>query len=104
MECVVTVSERRLQYTVDHPGDCGFALYYALKVGAIKPARGQICVDCGRAATVLEHRDYCRPLDVDPTCHRCNMRRGPVGRPWNNGHVIRAFSDSLLDLTTEPFE
>lgn len=98
------ISERKLKYVVEYPAECSYALYYALKIGAIKPARGQICVDCGRAATELEHRDYLRPLDVDPVCHRCNCRRGPVHKKFNNGHVIRAFSNSMLEATTEPFE
>lgn len=34
------------------------------------------CQDCGRRATVYDHRDYDRPLDVDPVCRSCNCRRG----------------------------
>lgn len=33
------------------------------------------CVDCGDRATVHEHRDYTRPLMVEPTCKSCNSRR-----------------------------
>lgn len=37
------------------------------------------CVDCKRwPATVYEHRDYSKPLDVEPVCHNCNMKRGPA--------------------------
>jgi hypothetical protein len=39
------------------------------------------CVDCGKRATCWEHRDYGKPLDVEPTCHRCNLRRGPAKYP-----------------------
>lgn len=53
------------------------------------------CVDCGNRATDYEHRDYYRPLDVEPVCKKCNRRRGaahPVaedryenaGTRWNN--------------------
>lgn len=35
------------------------------------------CVDCGRPAECYDHRDYLRPLDVEPVCYSCNRRRGP---------------------------
>lgn len=38
-----------------------------------------ICVDCKRApAKVYDHRDYSKPLEVEPVCHWCNSRRGPA--------------------------
>jgi hypothetical protein len=37
-----------------------------------------MCVDCERPATIYEHRDYSKPLDVEPVCHLCNVRRGPA--------------------------
>lgn len=36
------------------------------------------CVDCGRRATQYDHRDYNKPLDVDPVCRSCNQIRGPA--------------------------
>jgi len=36
------------------------------------------CVDCGSVASEYDHRDYLKPLEVDPVCHRCNIRRGPA--------------------------
>lgn len=35
------------------------------------------CVDCNRTAEVYDHRDYDKPLEVDPVCKRCNYKRGP---------------------------
>ncbi len=35
------------------------------------------CVDCGQVAMVYDHRDYWKPLEAEPVCHRCNTRRGP---------------------------
>lgn len=35
------------------------------------------CTDCGGSATSYDHRDYRRPLDVEPVCQRCNLLRGP---------------------------
>jgi hypothetical protein len=36
------------------------------------------CVDCGKPAKHYDHRDYAKPLDVDPVCVGCNIRRGPA--------------------------
>ena len=35
------------------------------------------CVDCGSPAYCYDHRDYGRPLDVEPVCRSCNNTRGP---------------------------
>lgn len=52
----------------------------AVKAGALPPARLRMCVDCGEQARDYDHRDYSRPLAVDPVCRRCNLRRGPAAR------------------------
>jgi len=36
------------------------------------------CADCRGAAVEYDHRDYNRPLEVEPVCRRCNLRRGPA--------------------------
>jgi hypothetical protein len=42
-----------------------------------------MCVDCGKyPASCYDHRDYTKPLDVDPVCGSCNKLRGP-GYPYN---------------------
>lgn len=53
----------------------------AKKHGALAPAAGQDCVDCGGPARDLEHRDYSKPLDVVPVCRACNFKRGPAAYP-----------------------
>lgn len=54
----------------------------AVRYGFLSPiAAATICVDCGNRATCYEHRDYAKPLDVDPVCHGCNMRRGKGQMP-----------------------
>lgn len=53
-------------------------VYSAVRNGVLPKIKTQICVDCGSAATVYDHRDYLRPLDVEPVCHKCNHRRGPA--------------------------
>lgn len=36
------------------------------------------CTDCDKPAQVYDHRDYSRPLEVEPVCQKCNIRRGPA--------------------------
>jgi len=35
------------------------------------------CADCGKPAAEYDHRDYKKPLDVEPVCRHCNQARGP---------------------------
>jgi len=54
----------------------------AIRCGDLPRLDGSIpCKDCGKPAVQYEHRDYKRPLDVDPVCRSCNQRRGP-GANW----------------------
>lgn len=41
------------------------------------------CVDCGSQAEIWEHRDYSRPLEIEPACESCNAKRGPG---WSPSH------------------
>lgn len=36
------------------------------------------CVDCGKQACEYDHRDYNKPLQVEPVCRSCNLNRGPA--------------------------
>lgn len=36
------------------------------------------CLDCGGAAMDYDHRDYSKPLTVEPVCRACNFKRGPA--------------------------
>lgn len=54
------------------------------KVAGVLPnlAGGEYaCVDCGGIAEQYDHRDYGRPLDVEPVCRACNVRRGAAKFP-----------------------
>lgn len=53
-----------------------------VKAGTIPAARLLACVDCGKPARDYDHRDYTKPLEVEPTCRSCNRLRGP-GYPYN---------------------
>lgn len=48
----------------------------AIRLGVMRPASEFNCVDCGGAAAHYDHRDYNKPLDVDPVCTRCHGARG----------------------------
>lgn len=48
----------------------------AISKGFFAPAYEHDCVDCGDPATDYDHRDYNKPLEVEPVCHACNMKRG----------------------------
>ncbi len=49
----------------------------AISEGHLLKASAYKCVDCGWKAAQWEHRDYTKPLDVQPVCRSCNCRRGP---------------------------
>ncbi len=50
----------------------------AVRSGIIKPPSQFSCVDCGLPASVYDHRNYYKPLDVQPVCRSCNVIRGPA--------------------------
>jgi hypothetical protein len=50
---------------------------WAKRRGAIQSPTDFECADCGNPATVYDHRDYNKPLDVVPVCQGCNVKRGP---------------------------
>lgn len=52
----------------------------AIRYGVLKKATECTCADCGKPAQEYDHRDYAKPLDVDPVCRSCNILRGP-GKP-----------------------
>jgi hypothetical protein len=56
-------------------------VHRAIKCGDLDPASHFDCVDCGGQAEVYDHRDYTKPLDVQPVCRRCNNKRG-AGAPY----------------------
>ncbi len=52
----------------------------AIRQGVIPRANTLTCVDCGKPAFCYDHRRYDEPLNVDPVCKSCDIKRGP-GRP-----------------------
>lgn len=58
-----------------------YMVYEAQRRGVLPPLKGLKCSDCDREAAHYDHRDYSRPLDVEPVCGSCNKRRGPARFP-----------------------
>jgi hypothetical protein len=56
---------------------------WARRKGILPPPSVHVCVDCGAQAAVYDHRDYNKPLDVEPVCVPCNAQRG-AALPANN--------------------
>lgn len=48
----------------------------AVKAGKLPHPKTLFCADCGKPATGYDHRDYHKPLDVEPVCTSCNKLRG----------------------------
>lgn len=64
------------KYNVGRPAHQMVSL--AIRLGFLPPIAQCVCVDCGAPAKHYDHRDYSKPLDVEPVCHACNVRRGPA--------------------------
>lgn len=68
----------------------------AVARGDLPPVRDLLCVDCGSQAAEYDHRDYNKPLQVDPVCCACNNQRGagiPLGcvsytHGYSSGYVV----------------
>lgn len=54
------------------------AVQRAVRKGVLPSVAGLTCADCGAAATAYDHRNYNKPLDVEPVCNTCNIERGPA--------------------------
>lgn len=60
----------------------------AIKEGRLRKPSEYLCVDCGEPAEQYDHRDYAKPLEVEPVCRSCNWYRGSAAnndRQYHNG-------------------
>lgn len=53
------------------------AVTTAIRKGKLPRLTGSLvrCVDCEEFAECYDHRDYAKPLEVEPVCHKCNLKR-----------------------------
>jgi hypothetical protein len=54
------------------------AVFRAVQKGLLARPETLKCVDRDEQAAHYDHRDYNRPLDVEPVCRSCNYKRGPA--------------------------
>lgn len=52
-------------------------IFIEVRAGRLISPKKLHCADCGIRAQCYDHRDYTKPLDVQPVCRRCNKARGP---------------------------
>lgn len=62
------------------------AVRRAIVAGELDAPALHDCADCGNPAEQYDHRDYTKPLAVDPVCRSCNVRRGPA-EVWTAAEV-----------------
>ena len=55
-----------------------YEVWKAVRRGDLPPAKALRCTDCGSPALEYDHRNYGKPLEVQPVCRLCNVRRGPA--------------------------
>ena len=67
-------------YLGSKPCSVEYAVTRAILRGELPPAKDCLCIDCGNQARHYDHRDYNKPLEVEPVCPRCNFFRGPAIR------------------------
>lgn len=60
------------------------------------------CVDCSEIASVYDHRDYSKPLDVVPVCRRCNSLRGAAERPDGNRYQFAPYEGEPQAVADSP--
>jgi hypothetical protein len=51
-------------------------VFIEVRAGRMPDPKNLVCTDCGAPARCYDHRDYMRPLDVQPVCWVCNKKRG----------------------------
>ena len=69
-----------------------YAVTVAVATGVLPSLRSGAlpCKDCGRSATQYDHRDYAKPLEVEPVCGRCNLKRSAAkGIVWRERSAYR---------------
>jgi hypothetical protein len=65
-----------IQSRVSGQSAAGLTVNRAIKDGKLPAASNMKCVDCGNPAQVYDHRDYAKPLEIEPVCKSCNRKRG----------------------------
>ncbi len=77
-DTVDSIRQKVIKYVADGGASARSMVHYAIKNGKLKCLKKNVifCAYCKCRATVYDHRDYNRPLDVTPCCYSCNVRLG----------------------------
>jgi len=67
----------------------------AIARGELQPVYTHACVDCGVTAQAYDHRDYGKPLDVEPVCDSCNLKRGSA---LPSAAAEEKYRDAVIEL------
>jgi hypothetical protein len=74
-----------------------YAVFRATQEGRLARLDGSIaCVDCGLPARGYDHRDYSKPLAVEPVCRGCNRKRGPAIGKEGIARVLVELPEDLI--------
>ena len=95
-ESRVFTHEYHARYIFSGRAKAGYLVAKAITNGDILHPSKFLCVDCGCKATEYEHRDYNKPLEVEPVCRGCNARRGQA-KP------LDGFIQKMVSLGFTPF-
>lgn len=72
----------------------------AIERGELPELDGTVpCKDCGKPATGYDHRDYSKPLEVEPVCDSCNHKRGHTIQ----GERSRASIQVYINITKDEY-
>jgi hypothetical protein len=102
-----TLATKRARYPKRFPPKHANFVWQAYAMATVNKAKAQgllpaldgsiACTDCDRAAECYDHRDYSRPLDVEPVCQSCNLLRGTAKWPHPRDYNFKRMPDAATD-------
>lgn len=83
-----------------------YAVNNAISTGILPEPKYCKCVDCGETAQCYDHRDYRKPMMVDPVCFKCDSKRGsgfpyisPTTKKWRE--IIKVFKKQFRNKVSK---
>lgn len=76
-----------------------------IKAGRLPRLKNCVCADCGKPAAHYEHRNYNKPLVVEPVCRACNTKRGSaIPKTMTFAEFVAAVRKDYPHAVAEHFE